>query len=110
MQAINLIKRLISTCNVVAWASALAARSAILPIKVSAPILIQIPAPLPSLQFVEKKARFLASKALVFPFSPHSLDALTAIDSPVSGLLSSWRSPSIVNILKSAGTFSPVLI
>ena len=64
------------------------AKFAIFPMKVSAPILITIPAPLPSLQFVLKNAKFLASKALSFPLSPHSKAALHAIDSPVKGLLS----------------------
>ena len=40
--------------------------------------------PLPSLQFVLKNAKFFASKILSFPLSPHSSDALQAIDSPVS--------------------------
>ena len=54
----------------------------------SLPILMQTPIPLPSLQLVEKNAKLVASKALSFPFSPHSFVALTAIDSPVRGLLS----------------------
>ena len=110
MHAINLINRLISTCSVVACASALAAKSAIFPINVSLPIRMHTPVPLPSLQFVEKNAMFFASSAFNFPFSPHSLLALIAIDSPVSGLLSNCKSPSITNILISTGTFSPVLI
>ena len=88
MQAINLINLFISLCNVVSSFPASEAKFAILPIKVSAPILITIPLPLPSLQFVLKKAKFFASKALSFPLSPHSTAALQAIDSPVKGLLS----------------------
>ena len=105
--AIQKIKLLISLCNVVSPAEALLAKSAIFPINVSVPILIQTPVPLPSLQLVEKKAKLVASNALSLPFSPQSLVALTAIDSPVKGALSNCKSPSIVNILKSAGTFSP---
>ena len=93
-----------------ACASALEAKSAIFPINVSAPILITTPPPLPSLQFVEKNARFLASNALSFPLSPHSFEALIAILSPVKGALSNCKSPSIIKILISAGTFSPVFI
>ena len=110
IHAINLINLFISLCKVVSPLPASEAKFAIFPIKVSAPILMTIPAPLPSLQFVLKNAKFFASKALSFPLSPHSNDALQAIDSPVSGLLSNWRSPSILNTLKSAGIFSPVLI
>ena len=87
-QAIILINLFISLCNVVSPLPASEAKFAIFPIKVSAPILMTIPAPLPSLQFVLKNAKFLASKALSFPLSPHSKAALQAIDSPVSGLLS----------------------
>ena len=105
--AIQKMKLLISLCNVVSPAEALLAKSAIFPINVSVPILIQTPVPLPSLQLVEKKAKLVASNALSLPFSPQSLVALTAIDSPVKGALSNCKSPSIVNILKSAGTFSP---
>ena len=88
IQAINLINLLISLCKVVSSFPASLAKFAILPMKVSAPILITIPPPLPSLQFVLKKAKFFASKALSLPLSPHSKEALQAIDSPVNGLLS----------------------
>ena len=88
IQAINLINRFISLCKVVSPLPASEAKFAIFPMKVSAPILITIPAPLPSLQFVLKNAKFFASKALSFPLSPHSKAALQAIDSPVRGLLS----------------------
>lgn len=83
-----------------------AAKSAIWPITVFAPILITTPFPLPSLQRVPKKARFLVSKG--YSGCVHSGDLRSGSTYPVKGELSTFISIE-ERILISAGTFSPLM-
>ena len=88
------------------WFPPVAARSAICPITVFAPMLITMPRPRPSLQSVPKKAIFLVSKG--YSGCVHSGERSNGSTSPVSGELSTFISIEEI-ILKSAGTFSPLI-
>jgi hypothetical protein len=87
------------------WLPPVAARSAIWPITVFAPILITIPFPWPYLQSVPKKARFFVSKG--YSGWEHSVDRRRGSTYPVKGELSTFISIE-ETILISAGTFYPL--
>ncbi len=79
------------------------ARFAIRPIKVRSPVLMTMPRPVPSTQFVEKKAMFFVSSGLGLV---HSGLRDCGSDSPVSELLSTLK-PEAEMTRMSAGIRSP---